>query len=81
MPFSLRKIPLLRPDPARPRARRRAGLPARSNDLSWLTSTLHTVGSLFVQLLKLAVPPLVFTAIVVSVVSLRERRQRRPAGR
>ncbi|SIR93220.1 Na+/H+-dicarboxylate symporter [Micromonospora avicenniae] len=47
------------------------GFLARSNDLSWLTSTLHTVGSLFVQLLKLAVPPLVFTAIVVSVVSLR----------
>ncbi|MFG2046248.1 dicarboxylate/amino acid:cation symporter [Micromonospora sp. NPDC048935] len=47
------------------------GFVARSNDLSWLASTLHTVGSLFVQLLKLAVPPLVFTAIVVSVVSLR----------
>ncbi len=47
------------------------GFLARTNDLSWLTTTLHTVGSLFVQLLKLAVPPLVFTAIVVSVVSLR----------
>ncbi|MFD0785125.1 dicarboxylate/amino acid:cation symporter [Micromonospora azadirachtae] len=47
------------------------GFVARSNDLSWLTTTLHTIGSLFVQLLKLAVPPLVFTAIVVSVVSLR----------
>ncbi|WP_208641449.1 dicarboxylate/amino acid:cation symporter [Micromonospora arborensis] len=47
------------------------GFLARSNDLSWLTTTLHTVGSLFIQLLKLAVPPLVFTAIVVSVVSLR----------
>ncbi|MFF5179100.1 dicarboxylate/amino acid:cation symporter [Micromonospora sp. NPDC000316] len=47
------------------------GFVARSNDLSWLTTTLHTVGSLFIQLLKLAVPPLVFTAIVVSVVSLR----------
>ncbi|MBQ1014912.1 cation:dicarboxylase symporter family transporter, partial [Micromonospora sp. M51] len=47
------------------------GFLARTNDLSWLTSTLHTVGSLFIQLLKLAVPPLVFTAIVVSVVSLR----------
>ncbi|MEV6365475.1 dicarboxylate/amino acid:cation symporter [Micromonospora musae] len=47
------------------------GFVARSNDLGWLTETLHTIGSLFVQLLKLAVPPLVFTAIVVSVVSLR----------
>ena len=47
------------------------GFLARANDLSWLTSTLDTVGGLFVQLLKLAVPPLVFAAIVVSVVSLR----------
>ncbi|MDM4723084.1 dicarboxylate/amino acid:cation symporter [Micromonospora sp. WMMA1363] len=47
------------------------GFVARAYDLSWLTSTLDTVGGLFVQLLKLAVPPLVFTAIVVSVVSLR----------
>ncbi|WP_422756793.1 dicarboxylate/amino acid:cation symporter [Micromonospora sp. WMMD708] len=47
------------------------GFLARAGDLSWLASTLDTVGGLFVQLLKLAVPPLVFTAIVVSVVSLR----------
>ncbi|MEE3920067.1 dicarboxylate/amino acid:cation symporter [Micromonospora sp. BRA006-A] len=47
------------------------GFLARAADLAWLTSTLDTVGGLFVQLLKLAVPPLVFTAIVVSVVSLR----------
>ncbi|TDC40486.1 dicarboxylate/amino acid:cation symporter [Micromonospora sp. KC213] len=47
------------------------GFLARANDLSWLAGTLDTVGDLFVQLLKLAVPPLVFTAIVVSVVSLR----------
>ncbi|MFY1586184.1 dicarboxylate/amino acid:cation symporter [Micromonospora sp. WMMD734] len=47
------------------------GFLARANDLSWLAGTLDTVGGLFVQLLKLAVPPLVFTAIVVSVVSLR----------
>lgn len=47
------------------------GYVARTNDLSWLASSLDTVGGLFVQLLKLAVPPLVFTAIVVSVVSLR----------
>ncbi|MEV4722514.1 dicarboxylate/amino acid:cation symporter [Micromonospora humida] len=47
------------------------GFLAREGDLSWLASTLDTVGGLFVQLLKLAVPPLVFSAIVVSVVSLR----------
>ncbi|ABP53825.1 dicarboxylate/amino acid:cation symporter [Salinispora tropica] len=47
------------------------GYLARAAELSWLASSLDTVGGLFVQLLKLAVPPLVFTAIVVSVVSLR----------
>jgi Na+/H+-dicarboxylate symporter len=47
------------------------GYLARVRDVAWLTAILDTVGSLFVQLLKLAVPPLVFTAIVVSVVSLR----------
>lgn len=47
------------------------GYLARAGELSWLASGLDTVGGLFVQLLKLAVPPLVFTAIVISVVSLR----------
>jgi Na+/H+-dicarboxylate symporter len=47
------------------------GYLARTGDVSWLGSTLNTIGSLFIQLLKLAVPPLVFTALVVSVVSLR----------
>ncbi|ROT32780.1 dicarboxylate/amino acid:cation symporter [Micromonospora sp. HM5-17] len=47
------------------------GYLARVADLSWLGTTLDTIGSLFVQLLRVAVPPLVFTAIVVSVVSLR----------
>ena len=49
-----------------------AGLVARFWELSWLTSTLSETGSLFVQLLFLIVPPLVFTAIVVSIASLRE---------
>ncbi|WP_431679993.1 dicarboxylate/amino acid:cation symporter [Kitasatospora sp. KL5] len=44
---------------------------ARAGDVAWLTTTLDTVGKTFVQLLKLAVPPLVFTAIVVSVANLR----------
>ncbi|AUG79206.1 Sodium:proton antiporter [Kitasatospora sp. MMS16-BH015] len=47
------------------------GFLARSQDVSWLTTTLETIGKTFVQLLKLAVPPLVFTAIVVSVANLR----------
>ncbi|WP_043174158.1 dicarboxylate/amino acid:cation symporter [Streptomyces sp. NRRL B-24484] len=44
---------------------------ARAGDVAWLTTTLDTIGKTFVQLLKLAVPPLVFTAIVVSVANLR----------
>ncbi|RAJ39683.1 Na+/H+-dicarboxylate symporter [Kitasatospora sp. SolWspMP-SS2h] len=44
---------------------------ARAGDVSWLTTTLDTIGKTFVQLLKLAVPPLVFTAIIVSVANLR----------
>jgi Na+/H+-dicarboxylate symporter len=47
------------------------GYLARAGNVTWLGSTLTTTGSVFVQLLKLAVPPLVFTALVVSVVSLR----------
>jgi len=37
-----------------------------------LAETLRTVGDIFVQLLKALVPPLVFTAIVASIVNLRE---------
>ncbi|MFG2075279.1 dicarboxylate/amino acid:cation symporter [Nonomuraea maritima] len=47
------------------------GFAARIWDLAWLGSTLTEVGAIFVQLLKLAVPPLVFTAVVVSVANLR----------
>ncbi|MGH3587741.1 MAG: dicarboxylate/amino acid:cation symporter, partial [Pseudonocardia sp.] len=39
---------------------------------NWLTSTLDFVGSTFVDLLRVAVPPLVFTAIVVSIAQLRQ---------
>jgi Na+/H+-dicarboxylate symporter len=48
------------------------GLLARTQDVAWLTTALETVGGVFVALLKAAVPPLVFTAIAVSVASLRE---------
>lgn len=47
------------------------GFLARSADLGWLATLLETVGTLFVQLLKLAVPPLVFTAVVASIAQLR----------
>ncbi|MEU8786495.1 dicarboxylate/amino acid:cation symporter [Streptomyces sp. NPDC048637] len=45
---------------------------AKSGDVGWLTATLHHIGDLFVQLLKLAVAPLVFFAILVSITNLRQ---------
>ncbi|KWX02809.1 dicarboxylate/amino acid:cation symporter [Carbonactinospora thermoautotrophica] len=48
------------------------GLLARVNDIAWLSATLAEIGQIFVQLLKLAVPPLVFTAVVVSIANLRD---------
>jgi Na+/H+-dicarboxylate symporter len=48
------------------------GLVARQYEVGWLTETLTRVGGMFVQLLKLAVPPLVFTAILVSITRLRQ---------
>ncbi|HSA52977.1 MAG TPA: dicarboxylate/amino acid:cation symporter [Yinghuangia sp.] len=47
------------------------GFIARNANVEWLGTTLDEVGSMFVRLLKLAVPPLVFTAILVSVANLR----------
>jgi Na+/H+-dicarboxylate symporter len=48
------------------------GLLARTYDLAWLATVLDTVGGVFVALLKAAVPPLVFAAVVVSIANLRE---------
>jgi Na+/H+-dicarboxylate symporter len=48
------------------------GLVARGFDLGWLSETLTQIGGIFVQLLRVAVPPLIFTAIVVSIASLRQ---------
>ncbi|WP_425586221.1 dicarboxylate/amino acid:cation symporter [Streptomyces sannanensis] len=45
---------------------------ARSQDIGWLYTALDKVGHLFVQLLKLAVGPLVFFAILVSITNLRK---------
>ncbi|CAL9496339.1 C4-dicarboxylate transport protein [Streptomyces sp. enrichment culture] len=44
----------------------------RSYDVQWLYTTLDKVGHIFVQLLKLAVAPLVFFAILVSITNLRK---------
>ncbi|MEJ5945844.1 dicarboxylate/amino acid:cation symporter [Pseudokineococcus basanitobsidens] len=41
-------------------------------DPNGLTTVLDTVGSTFVQLLRVVVPPLVLTAIIVSIANLRE---------
>ncbi|MFE9249983.1 dicarboxylate/amino acid:cation symporter [Streptomyces sp. NPDC007088] len=45
---------------------------ARGQDISWLGTTLSKIGEIFVQLLKLAVAPLVFFAILVSITNLRK---------
>lgn len=46
--------------------------PVSNGTPNWLASTLNTIGSLFVTLLKAAVVPLVFTAIVASIANLRK---------
>ncbi|MFE0099430.1 dicarboxylate/amino acid:cation symporter [Streptomyces sp. NPDC059009] len=45
---------------------------ARSQDVSWLVTTLSKVGDTFIGLLKLAVAPLVFFAILISITNLRK---------
>lgn len=45
--------------------------PAGDDSPNWLATTLDTVGSSFVTLLRAIVPPLIFTAIVASVANLR----------
>ncbi|CAM5235247.1 C4-dicarboxylate transport protein [Streptomyces violaceorubidus] len=45
---------------------------ARRQDISWLVTTLEKVGDTFIGLLKLAVAPLVFFAILVSITNLRK---------
>lgn len=55
---------------------------ARSQDVTWLRTTLEQIGDIFVQLLKLAVAPLVFFAILVSITNLRKvNNAARLAGR
>ncbi|ROP43627.1 dicarboxylate/amino acid:cation symporter [Pseudokineococcus lusitanus] len=43
-----------------------------ADDPNALTTVLDTVGSTFVQLLRVVVPPLVLTAVVVSIANLRQ---------
>ncbi|UJP38536.1 dicarboxylate/amino acid:cation symporter [Cellulomonas palmilytica] len=45
--------------------------PVADGSANWLTTTLETIGSSFVTLLKAIVPPLVFLAIVASIANLR----------
>ncbi|MFD2082517.1 Na+/H+-dicarboxylate symporter [Actinopolymorpha cephalotaxi] len=47
---------------------------ARGFQVNWLAETLTQIGSIFVQLLKITVVPLIFTAIVASIANLREVR-------
>ena len=47
------------------------GLVARTWNVVWLTTTLSTVGTIFVQLLRVVVVPLVLTALIVSITQLR----------
>ncbi|MFI6344749.1 dicarboxylate/amino acid:cation symporter [Streptomyces sp. NPDC050560] len=45
---------------------------ARGQDIDWLVTTLQKIGDIFIGLLKLAVAPLVFFAILVSITNLRK---------
>ncbi|MGW6461364.1 dicarboxylate/amino acid:cation symporter [Streptomyces sp. NPDC055078] len=45
---------------------------ARNQDIGWLKDTLGHIGDIFIRLLKLAVAPLVFFAILVSITNLRK---------
>jgi Na+/H+-dicarboxylate symporter len=48
------------------------GWAARTWSVEWLGTTLSEIGRIFVQLLRLAVAPLVFFAIAVSITNLRK---------
>lgn len=57
------------------------GAIARATEAGWLTDTLDQIGSVFTTLLQIAVIPLVFTAIVVGINSLRDLGGGRKAAR
>ncbi|MEJ2854594.1 MULTISPECIES: dicarboxylate/amino acid:cation symporter [unclassified Saccharothrix] len=56
-----------------------AGWVAKSTDQTWLTTTLEKLGDVFTSLLQFTVIPLVFTAIVVGITSLRRLGGQRAA--
>lgn len=57
------------------------GYLAKRSNAGWLASTLQTIGDIFTNLLQVAVIPLVFTAIVVGINSLRHLGGTRVAAR
>ena len=57
------------------------GVVARQTEAGWLTDLLDQIGSIFTTLLQIAVIPLVFTAIVVGINSLRKLGGGRTAAR
>ncbi|RLK61011.1 dicarboxylate/amino acid:cation symporter [Actinokineospora cianjurensis] len=57
------------------------GFVAKQTGTAWLTTTLKTIGNIFTSLLQFTVIPLVFTAIVVGVTSLRGLGGGRTAAR
>jgi Na+/H+-dicarboxylate symporter len=46
--------------------------PVADGTPNWLTSTLQTIGGTFVTLLKVLVPPLIVTAVIVSIANLKQ---------
>ncbi|RKT85394.1 Na+/H+-dicarboxylate symporter [Saccharopolyspora antimicrobica] len=57
------------------------GYVAKQTDAEWLATTLKTIGSTFTKLLTFTVLPLIFTAIVVGINSLRGLGGGRAAAR
>lgn len=58
-----------------------AGYLAKQADLTWLVTTLATIGDIFTRLLQFLLIPLVFTAIVGGIASLRSLGGGRTAAR
>ncbi len=57
------------------------GFVAKQAEVSWLATTLSRIGEIFVSLVQFTVIPLVFTAIVVGITSLRRLGGPRTAAR
>lgn len=57
------------------------GIIAKQAEVSWLATTLSRIGEVFVSLVQFTVIPLVFTAIVVGITSLRHLGGPRTAAR